>query len=127
MTEACSAAGCALLGGETAEVPGVYALGDYDLAGFIVGVVDGGADRGAVNEGDLLVGLPSNGLHTNGYSLARKVFEGTPLTRKLADQLLAPHPSYLDAMRSRDSKAVLRPHLDLASPPRSSRSADSGS
>ncbi|TMD18427.1 MAG: phosphoribosylformylglycinamidine cyclo-ligase [Chloroflexi bacterium] len=106
MTEACSAAGCALLGGETAEMPGVYALGDYDLAGFIVGVVDGGADRGAVNEGDLLVGLPSNGLHTNGYSLARKVFEGTPLTRKLADQLLAPHPSYLDAMRSLRWKAA---------------------
>ena len=99
MTEACSAAGCALLGGETAEMPGMYALGDYDLAGFIVGVVEAGSDRGAVKEGDLLVGLASNGLHTNGYSLARKVFEGTPLTKKLADQLLAPHTSYLDAMR----------------------------
>ncbi len=106
MTEACSAAGCALLGGETAEMPGVYALGDYDLAGFIVGVVDAGADRGAVEEGDVLVGLASNGLHTNGYSLARKVFEGTPLTKKLADQLLAPHTSYLDAMRSLRWKAA---------------------
>src|SRR6266568_6087447 len=106
MTIACREAGCALLGGETAEMPGVYALGDYDLAGFIVGVVDAGADRGAVNEGDLLVGLPSNGLHTNGYSLSRKVFEGTPLTRKLADQLLAPHTSYLDAMRSLRWKAA---------------------
>ncbi len=100
MTEACTAAGCALLGGETAEMPGVYALGDYDLAGFIVGMVDAGADRVAVKEGDLLVGLASNGLHTIGYSLARKVFEGTPLTKKLADQLLVPHTSYLDAMRS---------------------------
>jgi phosphoribosylformylglycinamidine cyclo-ligase len=106
MTEACSAAGCALLGGETAEMPGVYALGDYDLAGFIVGVVEAGSDRGAVEEGDLLVGLASNGLHTNGYSLARKVFEGTPLTKKLADQLLAPHTSYLDAMRSLRWKAA---------------------
>src|SRR5207237_9331234 len=65
MTEACRAAGCALLGGETAEMPGVYALGDYDLAGFIVGVVDAGADRRPVKEGDLLVGLLSNGLHPN--------------------------------------------------------------
>jgi len=105
MTEACAAAGCALLGGETAEMPGMYALGDYDLAGFIVGLVDAGADRGAVQDGDLLVGLASNGLHTNGYSLARKVFEGTRLTKKLADQLLAPHTSYLDAMRSRRWKA----------------------
>ena len=106
MTEACSAAGCALLGGETAEMPGMYALGDYDLAGFIVGVVDAGADRDAVSAGDVLVGLPSNGLHTNGYSLARKVFEGTPLTKKLADQLLAPHTSYLDDVRSLRWKAA---------------------
>src|SRR3989454_2676049 len=106
MTEACTAAGCALLGGETAEMPGMYAPGDYDLAGFIVGVVDAGADRGAVKEGDLLVGLASNGLHTNGYSLARKVFEGMPLTKKLADQLLAPHTSYLEAMRSLRWKAA---------------------
>src|SRR6266849_6623705 len=106
ISSACREAGCALLGGETAEMPGVYALGDYDLAGFIVGVVDAGSDRGAVKEGDLLVGLPSNGLHTNGYSLARKVIEGTPLTKKLADQLLAPHTSYLDAMRSLRWKAA---------------------
>src|SRR5213595_2257515 len=98
MTAACREAGCALLGGETAEMPGVYALGDYDLAGFIVGLVEPSAQRDAVEPGDVLVGLPSNGLHTNGYSLARKVFEGTPLTKKLADQLLATHTSYLDAM-----------------------------
>src|SRR5438045_5061219 len=106
MTAACREAGCALLGGETAEMPGVYALGDYDLAGFIVGLVDSGADRRPVKAGDLLVGLPSNGLHTNGYSLARKVFEGVPLSRKLADQLLAPHTSYLDAMRAVRWKAA---------------------
>jgi phosphoribosylformylglycinamidine cyclo-ligase len=95
MTEACHAAGCALLGGETAEMPGMYALGDYDLAGFIVGLVEPGARREAVAAGDVLVGLPSNGLHTNGYSLARKVFEGVPLTEMLARELLAPHTSYL--------------------------------
>ena len=106
MTDACRAARCALLGGETAEMPGMYALGDYDLAGFIVGVVDSAADRDAVNAGDLLVGLPSNGLHTNGYSLARKVFEGAPLSKKVADQLLAPHTSYLDAMGSLRWKAA---------------------
>jgi len=103
MTEACRAAGCALLGGETAEMPGVYALGDYDLAGFIVGFVDPGARREKVRAGDVLVGLPSSGPHTNGYSLVRKVFEDVPLTRvfaelgrPLGDVLLEPHRSYLD-------------------------------
>src|SRR6266571_8353526 len=80
MTAACRASGCALLGGETAEMPGVYALGDYDLAGFIVGLVEPGAHRKAIQPGDALVGLPSSGLHTNGYSLARKVFEDVPLS-----------------------------------------------
>ena len=106
MTDACRDAGCALLGGETAEMPGVYALGDYDLAGFVVGLVDPGASRPQVEAGDVLVGLPSNGLHTNGYSLARKVFERAPLTARLADQLLAPHTSYLDTMRSLPWKAA---------------------
>jgi phosphoribosylformylglycinamidine cyclo-ligase len=95
MTEACREAECALLGGETAEMPGVYALGDYDLAGFIVGLVEPGSHRERVKAGDALVGLPSNGLHTNGYSLARKVFEGVPLDESLANELLAPHGSYL--------------------------------
>jgi phosphoribosylformylglycinamidine cyclo-ligase len=105
MSEACRTAGCALLGGETAEMPGVYALGDYDLAGFVVGLV-GKVDRQPVQAGDLLVGLPSNGLHTNGYSLARKVFEGAPLTKRLADQLLAPHTSYLEQMHALSWKAA---------------------
>ena len=103
MTAACRAAGCALLGGETAEMPGVYALGDYDLAGFIVGLVEPSAQRDAVEPGDLLIGLPSSGLHTNGYSLVRKVFEDVPLGhvfselgRPLGEVVLEPHRSYLD-------------------------------
>jgi phosphoribosylformylglycinamidine cyclo-ligase len=100
MSAACRAAGCALLGGETAEMPGVYALGDYDLAGFIVGLVEGAEPRASIKSGDVLVGLPSNGLHTNGYSLARKVFEGVPLDGRLAEELLAPHTSYLPDLRA---------------------------
>jgi phosphoribosylformylglycinamidine cyclo-ligase len=99
MSEACRKAGCALLGGETAEMPGLYALGDYDLAGFIVGLVDVDARREPIVPGDLLVGLASNGLHTNGYSLARKVFEGKSLDPALVEALLAPHTSYLDDLR----------------------------
>lgn len=105
MSGACSAAGCALLGGETAEMPGVYALGDYDLAGFIVGLVEQ-KDRRPVARGDVLVGLRSSGLHTNGYSLARKVFEGAPLTEDLAAALMAPHLSYLDDTRRLSWKAA---------------------
>jgi phosphoribosylformylglycinamidine cyclo-ligase len=105
MTQACSGAGCALLGGETAEMPGMYALGDYDLAGFIVGLVAAGVKREPIKAGDLLVGLQSSGLHTNGYSLVRKVFEDVPLSRvypelgrPLGDVLLEPHRSYLDEL-----------------------------
>ena len=76
IADACKQNGCALIGGETAEMPGFYPDGEYDLAGFIVGVVD--RDKiitgKAVQAGDVLVGLPSTGLHTNGYSLARKLF-----------------------------------------------------
>jgi phosphoribosylformylglycinamidine cyclo-ligase len=102
MAAACREAGCALLGGETAEMPGVYALGDYDLAGFIVGLVEPGMRREPVKAGDALIGLPSSGLHTNGYSLVRKVFEDVPLTRvftelgrPLGEVLLDSHRSYL--------------------------------
>src|ERR1700680_4940314 len=79
MTQACRGAGCALLGGETAEMPGVYALGDYDLAGFIVGLVEPGLKRDQIKAGDVLIGLRSSGLHTNGFSLVRKVFVDVPL------------------------------------------------
>jgi phosphoribosylformylglycinamidine cyclo-ligase len=107
MTSACREAGCALLGGETAEMPGVYALGDYDLAGFIVGLVDKDRrpDPSSIHAGDVLVGLPSSGLHTNGFSLVRKVFENVPLNEPfdepghtLAHVLLEPHRSYLEEL-----------------------------
>jgi phosphoribosylformylglycinamidine cyclo-ligase len=98
MSLACREAGMPLLGGETAEMPGMYALGDYDVAGFIVGMVPRGElpDPTAVKPGDALVGLPSSGLHTNGFSLVRRVFEG----RALPAEVLTPHRSYLDALRS---------------------------
>src|SRR5215213_1383121 len=72
---ACSDNGCALLGGETAEMPGFYNAGEYDLAGFIVGAVDRSKiiDGRSIGAGDVVIGLPSSGLHTNGYSLARKI------------------------------------------------------
>jgi phosphoribosylformylglycinamidine cyclo-ligase len=95
----CRIAGCALLGGETAEHPGVMAEDAFDLAGFCVGVVDA-ADRlgpQRVRIGDALIGLPSSGLHANGFSLVRQVFAGDPLDdihpdlgRSLADELLEP-------------------------------------
>ncbi len=106
---ACAELGCPLIGGETAEMPGTYAPDDYDLAGFIVGVVDRPAALPReVREGDVLLGLPSAGLHTNGYSLARKVlFEGMgygvdtqvpELGATVGEALLAPHQSYLSAL-----------------------------
>jgi phosphoribosylformylglycinamidine cyclo-ligase len=102
----CRANGCALLGGETAEMPGFYADGEYDLAGFIVGVVDRSAvvDGRTIRPGDALVALPSAGLHTNGYSLARRVLLETArltvdawvpeLGATVGAALLAPHLSY---------------------------------
>ena len=113
LSEACRACGCALLGGETAEMPGMYALGDYDLVGFVVGLVEPAAERDPVRAGDLLVGLPSSGLHTNGYSLVRKVFEDVSLDqvfpelgRPLGDVLLEPHRCYLRELRELPWKAA---------------------
>ena len=106
MANACRENGAALIGGETAEMPGFYGDDDYDIAGFIVGVVDekNVIDGKAVREGDVILGLPSVGLHTNGYSLARRVFFDTlghdhqtvlPEIGKIGEALLQPHPSYL--------------------------------
>ena len=107
----CRENGCSLVGGETAEMPGIYTPPDYDLAGFIVGCVEEDAILGAdrVEEGDVLVGLESSGLHTNGYSLARRiVFERMGLgvndpfpgeTGTVADVLLRVHRSYLPVLR----------------------------
>jgi len=118
VASACQAAGCALLGGETADMPDIYGRGDFDLVGFIVGVIERGQiiDGGTIREGDVLLGLPSSGLHTNGYSLARKVFgvglggdpeeerarldrthpdlEGTP-----GETLLTPHRCYYNELK----------------------------
>ncbi len=88
-TKACRAAGCALIGGETAQMPGMYRKGEYDLAGCIVGVVDRAKiiDGSRIRSGDVVLGLASNGLHTNGYSLARKIlFEKMRLKPEFADR-----------------------------------------
>ncbi len=100
MAEACKAAGCILLGGETAEMPGVYQSGQFDVAGTIVGLVSP-ADRlpkSDIQVGDLIIGLESSGLHTNGYSLIRRVFAAS-LPDDLIDALLVPHRSYLTAIQ----------------------------
>lgn len=125
MAEACKAAGCALLGGETAEMPGMYKPGEYDVAGFIVGTVRRdrltlGAD---IETGDVVLALPSNGLHTNGYSLARKALGldddmeqarnrlnsyNVEIGGTLGEALTRPHTSYL---------AAITPLLDLVERP----------
>jgi phosphoribosylformylglycinamidine cyclo-ligase len=107
----CKGAGIALLGGETAEMPGFYGDGEYDIAGFIVGVVDRAKviDGKSIRPGDLLIGLPSVGLHTNGYSLARKLFfevaglnvnSSYPgLQQTIGEELLKPHVNYEPILR----------------------------
>lgn len=110
VARACTANGCALLGGETAEMPGFYSPGEYDVAGFIVGLVgrDAIVDGRRIAAGDQLVALPSSGLHTNGYSLARRIaFEVggfdvsthvDELGCSIGEALLRPHRSYLSAI-----------------------------
>jgi phosphoribosylformylglycinamidine cyclo-ligase len=112
MSRACRKAGCALIGGETAEMPGFYPPGEYDLAGFIVGAVERKKllNGKGVKPGDALIALPSAGLHTNGYSLARKlVFEVEKLKpdtyvaeigNKIGAELLKPHLCYASALRN---------------------------
>jgi phosphoribosylformylglycinamidine cyclo-ligase len=128
MADACRVHGCALLGGETAEMPGMYAPGAYDLAGFLVGGVarDRILDPASVREGDVLIGLPSNGLHTNGYSLARAIISKRARIEErddravldaprpelrggtLGDALLATHRCYLDEVRALRAAATVR-------------------
>ncbi len=104
----CRAAGCALIGGETAQMPGVYDEGDYDLAGCIIGVIERDAiiTGERIRAGDIVIGLSARGLHTNGYSLARAAFAGMDWTApvpelgmNLGDALLLPHQSYLVPIR----------------------------
>lgn len=109
----CHSNGCALIGGETAEMPGFYHPGEYDLAGFIVGVVERNKmlTGASIKAGDVLIGLPSTGLHTNGYSLARKLLFDVaqcPLDDALADQLLAVHRSYLRPLRALIGARILK-------------------
>ena len=116
----CKANGCALIGGETAEMPGMYADGEYDLAGFIVGAVERKhmITGASIKKGDVLIGLPSTGLHTNGYSLARKLLfdvaghshdaRVTGLAGSLADELLKLHRSYLKPLRALHDAGVLK-------------------
>jgi phosphoribosylformylglycinamidine cyclo-ligase len=120
MARGCRQNGCALIGGETAEMPGLYLAGEYDLAGFIVGAAERGAlaTGKGIREGDALLALPSTGLHTNGYSLARKLlFEkaGYKAASRLpevgatvADALLAVHRSYLKPLRKLIEVKLLR-------------------
>lgn len=107
IADACRAVGCALLGGETAEMPGVYTEGAFDLAGTVVGLVDRSQllpRTGSMQVGDLLFGLPSSGPHTNGYSLIRQLVANRDLKDRLADgqtladALLAPHRCYIPAI-----------------------------
>jgi phosphoribosylformylglycinamidine cyclo-ligase len=150
IAHACRENQCALLGGETAEMPGFYADGEYDLAGFIVGAVDRHhvIDGRTIDTGDVLIGLPSSGLHTNGYSLARRIaFERCGLAvdsyvpelgSTLGEALLRPHRSYLSSvgavLRSGSIKGMahitgggLTENLPRSLPPGTAARVDMGS
>ncbi|MDA2933866.1 phosphoribosylformylglycinamidine cyclo-ligase [Acidobacteria bacterium AH-259-D05] len=111
VAEGCSQSECVLLGGETAEMPDFYQVGEYDLVGFIVGIADELKilESGQVKEGDILIALPSSGLHTNGYSLVRKLFFEQEelkidtyvdeLGRTVGEELLVPHRNYLPIIK----------------------------
>ena len=115
---ACKENGCALIGGETAEMPGVYQVGDYDLSGTIVGIVEKSKIiKGEnISSGDVLIGIPSSGLHTNGYSLARKVLlekykliDNVPaLKNTIGKELLSVHRSYLQLIKTIKNKIVVK-------------------
>jgi len=108
LSEACKSNGCALIGGETAQMPGFYADGEYDLAGFIVGVVnrDNIITGDKIQAGDVLFGLPSNGLHTNGYSLARKL---------LFDVAKYGPDQYINELKDKTGAALMRQHRSYLS------------
>jgi len=110
LSQACKEVGCALIGGETAEMPGIYHGEDYDLVGFIVGVVEKGSiiKGDKIVTGDAIIGLPSSGLHTNGYSLVRKIFGETEsemavcypeLEKSLGEILIEPHRCYFNQLK----------------------------
>ena len=110
LAQACREVGCALIGGETAEMPGLYAGEDYDLVGFIIGVVEKEKiiKGKTIMAGDTIIGLPSNGLHTNGYSMVRKIFGDTSsalgvyypeLKRTMGEALLEPHRCYYHQLK----------------------------
>jgi phosphoribosylformylglycinamidine cyclo-ligase len=124
IARACKDVGCALIGGETAEMPGTYKVGDYDLVGFIVGVVEKKdiINTGTIAAGDVILGLPSSGLHTNGYSLARKAFgikeDAKPLRayypelgQTLGEALLEPHRCYYSELKPLLSKIKGLAHI----------------
>jgi phosphoribosylformylglycinamidine cyclo-ligase len=120
LARGCRDNACALLGGETAEMPGFYPDGEYDLAGFIVGAVDNEKliDGRSIGSGDVLIGLPSSGLHTNGYSLARQIAfehlglkvdsEVKELGTSVGDAFLQPHRSYLQAVYPLIAKGAIK-------------------
>lgn len=120
VAEGCLKAGCALIGGETAEMPGLYGPGEYDIAGFCVGIIDKKKiiDGSRIKEGDILIGIPSSGLHSNGYSLVRKVFFSHKnydvnqyvevLGRTLGEELLTPTRIYTKLISDLISKFEIK-------------------